>query len=64
MTPFLLDYLCEPITKAPLRLEGAVVSMEIRALLRELQPDMSKILNMDKYFSRPQPIGCALRVIR
>jgi SAM-dependent methyltransferase len=37
---------------------------EIRALLRELQPDMSKILNMDKYFSRPQPIGCALRVIR
>jgi uncharacterized protein YbaR (Trm112 family) len=24
MTPFLLDYLCEPLTKAPLRLEGAV----------------------------------------
>jgi uncharacterized protein YbaR (Trm112 family) len=23
MTPFLLDYLCEPLTKAPLRLEGA-----------------------------------------
>jgi SAM-dependent methyltransferase len=37
---------------------------EIHALLRELQPDTSKILNMDKYFSRPQPIGCALRVIR
>ena len=37
---------------------------EIRALASELQPDTSKILNMDKYFLRPQPIGCALRVFR
>lgn len=37
---------------------------EILALLRELQPDAGKILNLDKYFSRPQPIGCALRVFR
>lgn len=37
---------------------------EIRALLLELQPDSEKIFNQDKYFSRPQPIGCALRVLR
>jgi SAM-dependent methyltransferase len=38
--------------------------IEIRALVKELQPDYSKILNADKYFQRPPPIGCALRVFR
>jgi len=37
---------------------------EIRALVRALQPDGAKILNMDKYFLRPAPIGCALRIYR
>lgn len=37
---------------------------EIRALAMALQPDALKILNMDKYFYRPAPIGCALRVFR
>jgi uncharacterized protein YbaR (Trm112 family) len=37
---------------------------EIRALLSELQPDDSRILNLQAYFSRPPPIGCALRVQR
>lgn len=37
---------------------------EIRALTKELQPDSSKVLNADKYFLRPTPIGCALRVFR
>jgi len=37
---------------------------EIRSLARDLQPDASKILNMDKYFLRPAPIGCALRIFR
>lgn len=37
---------------------------EIRALVKALQPDSSKVLNMDKYFQRPTPIGCALRVFR
>ncbi len=37
---------------------------EIKALVKALQPDMSKILNMDKYFLRPTPIGCALRIFR
>lgn len=37
---------------------------EIRTLLAALQPDASKILNMNKYFSRPMPIGCALRIFR
>jgi len=37
---------------------------EIRALVKLLQPDGSKVLNMDKYFQRPAPIGCALRVFR
>jgi len=35
---------------------------EIRALVHALQPDESKVLNMDKYFLRPAPIGCALRI--
>lgn len=37
---------------------------EIRSLLRTLQPDESKVLNVAPYFSRPAPIGCALRVRR
>jgi uncharacterized protein YbaR (Trm112 family)/precorrin-6B methylase 2 len=37
---------------------------EIRTLLSELQQDPSKILNVDAYFSKPPPIGCALRVFR
>jgi len=37
---------------------------EIRALVKALQPDDRKVLNMDKYFQRPAPIGCALRVFR
>jgi SAM-dependent methyltransferase len=37
---------------------------EIRALIKELQPDSSKVLNAVKYFLRPTPIGCALRVFR
>jgi ubiquinone/menaquinone biosynthesis C-methylase UbiE len=37
---------------------------EIRALLAELQPEAAKIGNLDRYFSRPPPIGCALRVQR
>lgn len=38
--------------------------VEIRSLIAELQPDASRILNVDRYFSRPQPFGCALRVRR
>jgi ubiquinone/menaquinone biosynthesis C-methylase UbiE len=38
--------------------------IEVRKLLAELQPDSTKILNLDKYYSNPQPIGCALRVFR
>jgi uncharacterized protein YbaR (Trm112 family) len=37
---------------------------EIRALVASLQPDASKVLNADRYFLRPPPIGCALRVYR
>jgi len=37
---------------------------EIRALVNALQPDGSKVLNMEKYFRRPTPVGCALRVFR
>jgi ubiquinone/menaquinone biosynthesis C-methylase UbiE len=37
---------------------------ELRALLAQLQPDSSKIDNLQAYFSRPAPIGCALRVKR
>jgi len=37
---------------------------EMRALVAALQPDASRILNADAYFSRPAPIGCALRVFR
>lgn len=37
---------------------------ELRALVRSLQPDPQKIQNMDRYFQRPAPIGCALRIAR
>jgi SAM-dependent methyltransferase len=37
---------------------------ELRALVAALQPDASKIGNLDRYFMRPAPIGCALRVRR
>jgi ubiquinone/menaquinone biosynthesis C-methylase UbiE len=37
---------------------------EIIDLATLLQPDREKILNTDKYFTRPQPIGCALRIYR
>jgi len=36
----------------------------IRALVKAMQPDPTRVLNMDKYFIRPTPIGCALRVFR
>jgi ubiquinone/menaquinone biosynthesis C-methylase UbiE len=37
---------------------------EIRSLVASLQPDDSKVLNVNSYFERPAPIGCALRVRR
>lgn len=37
---------------------------EIKSLIKSLQPEEEKILNVDKYFSRPSPIGCALRIFR
>lgn len=37
---------------------------EIRNLVNSLQSDPGKVLNADRYFLRPQPIGCALRVFR
>lgn len=37
---------------------------EIKKLITELQPDSSKVLNVKQYFSRPQPIGCALRLFK
>jgi hypothetical protein len=37
---------------------------EIRQLVSELQPDTAKVLNLDRYFLRPQPIGIALRLFR
>jgi SAM-dependent methyltransferase len=36
---------------------------EIRSLVHELQPNPDKVLNTDRYFLRPMPIGCALRVM-
>lgn len=35
---------------------------EIRSLISMLQPNQEKILNTEKYFRRPPPIGCALRL--
>jgi SAM-dependent methyltransferase len=37
---------------------------QLRALLAELQPNPARIRNVERYFSRPAPIGCALRVAR
>lgn len=37
---------------------------DIKNLLRQLQPDQSKVKNIDKYFQRPPYIGCALRIER
>ena len=37
---------------------------EIRALLVELQPELIKVKNIDRYFQKPLPSGCALRVFR
>ena len=37
---------------------------EMKRLITELQPDSSKVLNAKQYFSRPQPIGCALRLFK
>ncbi len=37
---------------------------EIRALVKAMQTDATKVLNIDKYFLRPAPIGCALRIFR
>ena len=36
----------------------------IRALINAMQPDSTKVSNVDKYFLRPAPVGCALRVFR
>lgn len=35
---------------------------ELRALVSELQPDAAKVQNLEGYFSRPLPIGRALRL--
>lgn len=37
---------------------------EIRSLVSELQPNAKKIMNTEKYFARPAPIGCALRIFK
>ena len=37
---------------------------EMRLLVTSLQPDSAKVRNMDSYFLRPPPIGCALRISR
>ncbi len=37
---------------------------EICQLVHDLQPNPMKVLNTESYFSRPQPIGCALRLIK
>ena len=37
---------------------------EIRAIVKSLQADEKKVLNISEYFKRPQRIGCALRVFR
>jgi hypothetical protein len=37
---------------------------EIRALVQAMPSDETRVVNMEKYFLRPAPIGCALRVSR
>ena len=35
---------------------------ELREFVRQLQPDIAKVGNLDRYFARPPAIGCALRL--
>lgn len=37
---------------------------DVKALIAELQPNPEKVLNADRYFMRPPPIGIALRLFR
>jgi hypothetical protein len=37
---------------------------EIRTIVKAIQTDAAKVANMEKYFQRPPPIGCALRISR
>jgi len=37
---------------------------EQRALIAALQPDPAKVANLEPYFARPQPTGCAVRLRR
>lgn len=37
---------------------------EIKLILKSFHPKPSQIINYEKYFQRPTPVGCALRVIR
>ena len=37
---------------------------QMKTLIHELQPDSEKILNYDKYFDKPRPVGCAVRLFR
>jgi ubiquinone/menaquinone biosynthesis C-methylase UbiE len=37
---------------------------ELKKLCTNLQPDLQKIVNFDKYFQRPSLIGCALRIFK
>jgi SAM-dependent methyltransferase/uncharacterized protein YbaR (Trm112 family) len=37
---------------------------EIKDLVLNLQPNLEKVLNLENYFLRPAPIGCALRIFR
>ena len=37
---------------------------EILKLVYDLQKNKNKVQNIEKYFSRPQPIGCALRIFK
>lgn len=37
---------------------------EIINLIKRLQPNSTKVLNFQKYFMRPTPIGCAIRIFK
>ncbi|HEY7533759.1 MAG TPA: class I SAM-dependent methyltransferase, partial [Nitrospiraceae bacterium] len=37
---------------------------ELRGLVSTLQPDSSKVMNLDRYFTRPPMIGCAIRIMK
>ena len=41
-----------------------LTNTELKALVKSLQPDLSHVLNFDRYFTDPTPVGCALRVIK